>query len=807
MHADPHGREAGHVPEVAHDPQPEADGQRRVLGAQHDAVAERVDLLRAVLGQQRAHLAVEAERDGAAVVAPAGGERRETAERRLRREALGRFARMAVAVTSEPTRLLHDAREATLALVAPIDAGDMARVHDPLMSPLVWDLGHIAAYEDLWLVHRHGGEPLLRPDLADLYDAFETPRAVRGDIQFLDRRRGASATSRPSASARWRCSRRDGHGDGLLHEMVLRHEPQHNETMRQTLVLAGLLGGAPASGRGRLAAAAGEEWADVPAGPFRLGRRRGGLRLRQRAARATASRSPPSRSRADRVTNGTWMHFSEGGGYERREWWSDEGWAWKEEYDITHPEGWTADGAARLRHRPVVHVSWFEADAFARAHGARLPTEAEWEKAATWDQGIASTADRARSGNGRPRRFGGYPGFVAHPYPEYSEVFFGDGYRVLRGGSWATAARVRRATFRNWDLPQRRQIFAGVRLATGRDLMEPILEARRRGATPTWARATSAALADDVLDGLTRPFKELPPKHLYDARGSELFDAICELPEYYQTRTERPILETAAEEVVAPHRRRRARRARLGGGDQDPRAARCDGGRGDARPLRPVDVTESTRARLRRRRCSGEYPGLRVHGLVGDFERHLVHLPPPDRPAPVAFLGGTIGNFPPGSRRRFLRGLAEVLGPEGHLLLGTDLVKDPAVIEAAYDDAAGVTAEFNRNVLHVVNRELGADFDVGRLRARRVLRPPPGVDRDAPARDRAAARQRRRPRPAGRFRRARGDPHGDQREVHAAAPGGRSRGGRAGARRALHRPRRPVRAVAVARRTPDRFPP
>ncbi len=219
------------------------------------------------------------------------------------------------------------------------------------------------------------------------------------------------------------------------------------------------------------------------------------------------------------------------------------------------------------------------------------------------------------------------------------------------------------------------------------------------------------SLADDVLDGLTRPFKELPPKHLYDARGSELFDAICELPEYYQTRTERLILETHAAQIVAATGA--VELVELGSGTPTKTRVLLDA-MADAGVLDryvPVDVSETT-VRAGAALLVDEYPGLRVHGVIGDFERHLDRLPEAPGPRLVAFLGGTVGNFPPGSRRRFLRKVARTLGPTGHLLLGTDLVKDPAVLEAAYDDSAGVTAQFNRNVLHVVNRELGANFDV-----------------------------------------------------------------------------------------------
>jgi L-histidine N-alpha-methyltransferase len=218
------------------------------------------------------------------------------------------------------------------------------------------------------------------------------------------------------------------------------------------------------------------------------------------------------------------------------------------------------------------------------------------------------------------------------------------------------------------------------------------------------------SLADDVLDGLTRPFKELPPKHFYDARGAELFDQICELPEYYPTRAERAILEQDSAEVAALTQA--AELVELGSGTANKTrvllSALYDAG--TLRRYVPVDVTESMV-----RECAAEltveYPGLQVHGVIGDFERHLGEIPVAVGPRLVAFLGGTIGNFPPGSRRRILREISRLLGPQDHLLIGTDLVKDPRVLQAAYDDTQGVTAEFNRNVLRVLNRELDADFE------------------------------------------------------------------------------------------------
>ena len=350
---------------------------------------------------------------------------------------------------------LAEVRERTLALVAPLDDAQLEATHSPIMSPLVWDVAHIAAYEDLWICHRLGGRELLRADLAAVYDAFETPRAVRGEIELLG----------PAAAREYLAAVRDaaldvlageGPGNGEIVEMVLRHELQHTETMRQTMAIAGLL--APGEGAARPDAAPG--WIAIPAGSFEMGAPSEGFAYDNERSRHSVE-LPGFRIARVPVTNASWMRFSEGGGYERREWWSDEGWAWKEEYDIGHhPAVAAGDPEA-----PACHVSWFEADAFARAHDARLPSEQEWERAATSEQPGERIAGVGEVWEWTASHFLPYPGFRAHPYREYSEVFFGEDYRVLRGGSWAAHPRVATRTFRNWDLPQRRQIFAGLRLA------------------------------------------------------------------------------------------------------------------------------------------------------------------------------------------------------------------------------------------------------------------------------------------------------------------------------------------------------
>ena len=225
--------------------------------------------------------------------------------------------------------------------------------------------------------------------------------------------------------------------------------------------------------------------------------------------------------------------------------------------------------------------------------------------------------------------------------------------------------------------------------------------------TPDYA---ARALRDDVRAGLTADPKWLPPKWFYDARGSELFEEITRLPEYYPTRAEREILQARSGEIAAITKAHTL--VELGSGSSEKTRLLLDGlrDRGTLTTFVPLDVSESA-LREAADAINADYPALDVHGVVGDFTAHLDKLPG-DPPRVVAFLGGTIGNLLPAERETFYTSIREVLEPGEWLLLGTDLVKDPATLVAAYDDSAGVTAEFNKNVLRVINRQLGADFDV-----------------------------------------------------------------------------------------------
>ena len=319
------------------------------------------------------------------------------------------------------------------------------------MSPLAWDLGHVAAYEDLWLNHRLAGRELLREDLAALYDAFETPRQVRGDLEFL---RGEELREY-MAAVRERALEAPV-TDGELHELVIRHELQHTETMLQAMSARRRRCRRRFAGPARVAGT-GLEMVEVPEGPFEIGAAAEGFaydnerprhtRVDRRASRSAARRSPtPPGSRSPRAA----ATSAASGGPTRA------GRGRRSTTSPTTPGRGRGSGRAR---RPRLLV-----------RGRRLrprPRGAPADRDRVGEGGDLGPARGrpGRSGSGPSSHFTGYPGFVAHPYREYSEVFFGDRYRVLRGGSCATHPRVASTQFRNWDLPERRQLFAGVRIA------------------------------------------------------------------------------------------------------------------------------------------------------------------------------------------------------------------------------------------------------------------------------------------------------------------------------------------------------
>lgn len=410
---------------------------------------------------------------------------------------------------------LTETRARTLALASGLEDHTLEQVHSPLLSPLVWDLAHIACFEDMWISHA-AGTRALRPELFTTYDAVETPRSRRGELDLLT----ASETFTHMAVVRSRTEAliADGAAEQTdLIELVICHEQQHNETMLQLLALAQLpdpfmVDGAAAREADAATAQGGLDLVAFAGGGVTIGAGPGQGFVYDNERPAHTRELAAFRLARTPATNADWLAFIDAGGYRRRELWSAEGWRWRMREAIERPLHWTADGRQwRLGELvaiepdvAVVHISWFEAEAFANSHGLRLPTEFEWELAATADPTTGrrnpfpwgdEPVSRARanvdqvSGGPVPAGslpgassaglqsligdvwewtaswFDGYPGFSAYPYREYSEPFFGERYRVLRGGSWATRPRVASATFRNWDLPQRRQIFAGVRLA------------------------------------------------------------------------------------------------------------------------------------------------------------------------------------------------------------------------------------------------------------------------------------------------------------------------------------------------------
>lgn len=419
---------------------------------------------------------------------------------------------------------LQAARRRTLALTDCLDDAGLMAQHDPLMSPLVWDLAHVGNQEEIWLVRQAGRRPALRPDLDEPHDAFRHPRADRPALPLLPPGEARRYLTRVREQA---LEVLDGTTDGedplLAHcfvfGMVAQHEQQHAETMLATHQLrrGPAVLDAPAPGPAPPPAPGGRLPREVlvPGGPFTMGTSTDPWALDNERPAHTA-RVPPFWLDTLPVTNAAYQEFIAGGGYDEPRWWTAEGWRQRRRAGWRAPLFWRREGGTWVRrrfgrleevpaHEPVVHVCWYEADAYARWAGRRLPTEAEWEKAARHDPATGRSR-RYPWGDAEPTPrhanlgqrhlqpapaashpdgasplgirqligdvwewtatdFQPYPGFAAFPYQEYSQVFFGRGYKVLRGGAFGVDPVACRGTFRNWDFPIRRQIFAGFRTA------------------------------------------------------------------------------------------------------------------------------------------------------------------------------------------------------------------------------------------------------------------------------------------------------------------------------------------------------
>jgi gamma-glutamyl hercynylcysteine S-oxide synthase len=354
---------------------------------------------------------------------------------------------------------LAEARRRTLSLIEPLDEAQLNRVYSPLLSPLAWDLGHIANFEELWLVQTIGDREPLHGDLGRLYDAIENPRRARGELPIL---RDAELRAYLADVRERTLEVLDEVGDlgeeaedpllrgGFVYEMLLAHEHQHCETMLQLLQMVDDYEAPTGVGAAAGPPPDGPEAISVPAGEHVIGAPPGGFAYDNERRRHTVGLSSFEIDRLP-VDNAAYARFVEETDAEPPMYWERVG------------DGWVRAAMGRREpldpDLPVVHVSWHEADAFARWAGRRLPTEQEWEAAHDGLDRVGAVWEWTSS------HFLSYPGFEAFPYPEYSEVFFGDEYRVLRGGSWATHPSVMRPSFRNWDLPQRRQIFSGIRCA------------------------------------------------------------------------------------------------------------------------------------------------------------------------------------------------------------------------------------------------------------------------------------------------------------------------------------------------------
>ena len=626
-------------------------------------------------------------------------------------------------------------RQASESLTRSLTPEDMAAQSMPDTSPTKWHLAHTTwFFETFVLTPRLVGYKVFDARFGYLFNSYyeavgpRQPRPARGMLtrpSFAD----VLAYRAYVDAAMFRLLAAEA--EPALCDLIdlgLAHEEQHQELIlmdilhlfaQSPLAPALVPPHAPASG----VKASPVSYVGFQGGLVQIGYGDEGFAFDNEAPRHSVWLEPYRIS--DRlVTNADWLAFMVDGGYRRAEFWLADGWALVRDEDWQAPIYWRevgGDWSVMSLHglraldpsAPVSHVSYYEADAYAAWAGARLPTEAEWEHA--FVSTISESEPRlpgqydaraARPGPGLRQMsselwqwtrsaYLPYPGFRTAPgaVGEYNGKFM-SGQFVLRGGACITPAGHTRLSYRNFFYPGQRWMFSGVRLA-------------RDGAGEG---AEASDFARDMLVGLSKSQKSIPPKHFYDAAGSDLFEMITELAEYYPTRTEIALLRQSADDIVR-HIPAGAALVEFGSGASVKTRILLDAAPHIA-VYAPIDISETALAGAASS-LRADYPDLVVAPLRDDFTNALA-LPQACAGRPVVgfFPGSTIGNFSSEEALAFLAGARRLMGEGSSFIVGIDLIKDEPTLVAAYDDAKGVTAAFNKNLLSRANRELNADFDL-----------------------------------------------------------------------------------------------